>query len=740
MDPPKQPPQAIQRKPLQRKPLPNLPPQHHDERQLPPTPTSAGPLPPPTGPPPAYEVYPGQGLSLARSASPANVAALTPRLNQLQLNDAAAGPNSYDIRVAISRQGTASTTTASTATSASSPANPPLPRRPGAGQFAPGITASPGQLTPASTMSTTTTTISPTDDHSPAASSTPQKEGSSIWKTAFDETRFFAGGLLAKPYESTKHYTVVRHSAGLVMYRGPTTNVVVTVFSTPDHPIVPAQRTVWLQRRGYSGDTGLRLKTLVGASGSWLDVTPERAALASALPTADERGYQRDIAKIMKKTSGKHMEKALAKRQPRETLVVRIPAACADGYFRLVVCSGGRSADASTSSSSSTPSPSPPSDTGKRKVLCGSPVFRVASTSTDASIFRGASLTTLPMEAGVKIASMISTNYVSNVAAPIVSTVQDKVSKYQPGTVSTLAAQTAYDNSALSTKVDEAGQAYGQRREAAYQAYAFDKDTLLPPDGEGDGKDDDDDAPPQVIGPDSGPQPPFPLVFQGRVVRGTGRSAAERGVPTANLADVPDEVRLRLRGVYFGWAAVVRGSNGSHGSKATADDGRLPSDWIEAVVTVAPSPWRQGAASASAPASTTTTSLSVVARNDVVVHLLYDLAGASLVDAKAQLKVLLLGFLRASSLVGDPTADPDPAADAALVVSSLSRAAWGAAATLDRVASDRKGRSLSDKYADTRGKVQKHVDRIPLHWAGVRTEAGEMRDHLYGNGGFYITR
>ncbi|ERT01012.1 hypothetical protein HMPREF1624_02248 [Sporothrix schenckii ATCC 58251] len=720
MDPPKQPPQAIQRKPLQRKPLPNLPPQHHDERQLPPTPTSAGPLPPPTGPPPAYEVFPGQGQSVVRSASPANVAALTPRLNQLQLNDAAAGPNSYDIRVAPPRQGTASTTTASTATSASFLANPPLPRRPGAGQFAPGITASPGSLTPASTMSTTMTTLSPTEGHSPAASPTAQKEGPSIWKTAFDETRFFAGGLLAKPYESTKHYTVVRHSAGLVMYRGPTTNVVVTVFSTPDHPIVPAQRTVWLQRRGYSGDTGLRLKTLVGASGSWLDVTPERAALASALPTADERGYQRDIAKIMKKTSGKHMEKALAKRQPRETLVVRIPAACADGYFRLVVCSGGRSADASSSTA-------PPSDPGKRKVLCGSPVFRVASTSTDASIFRGASLTTLPMEAGVKIASMISTNYVSNVAAPIVSTVQDKVSKYQPGTVSTLAAQTAYDNSVLATKVDEAGQAYGQRREAAYQAYTFDKD--------GDG--DDDDAPPQVIGPDSGPQPPFPLVFQGRVVRGTGRSAAERGVPTANLADVPDDVRLRLRGVYFGWASVVRSSNGG---KATADDGRLPSDWIEAVVTVAPSPWRQGAASASAPASTTTTSLSVVARNDVVVHLLYDLAGASLVDAKAKLKVLLLGFLRASSLAGDPTADPDPAADAALVVSSLSRAAWGAAATLDRMASDRKSRSLSDKYADTRGKVQKHVDRIPLHWAGVRTEAGEMRDHLYGNGGFYITR
>lgn len=518
------------------------------------------------------------------------------------------------------------------------------------------------------------------------------KKEPSIWKTAFDETRFFAGGLLAKPFESTKHYTVMRHSAGLVMYRGPTTNVVVTVFSTPDHPIVPADRTVWLQRRGYSGDTGLKLKTLVGASGSWLDVTPERAASASELPVADERGYQRDISKLMKKTSGKHMEKALAKRQPRETLVVRIPAACADGYFRLVVCSGGRNAET------------------KRKVLCGSPVFRVASTSTDSSIFRGASLTTLPMEAGVKIASMISTNYVSTVAAPIVTTVQDQVAKYQPGAVSTMAAQTAYDNSVVSTKVGEAGEAYDQRREAAYQAYTFDGQ-----------QQEDDDAPPEVIGPDSGPQPPFPLQFSGRVVRGTGRSTAERGVPTANLADVPDDVRLKMCGVYFGWASLVPSN------KTAAEDRRLPSDWIEAVVTVAPSPWGSAATS-------------VVSRNNVVAHLLYDFAGASFVDAKV--KLILTGFLRAASppSVDSVAFSTTAANDAALVVSSLSRPAWGPQATLARITSDKSSRSLSDKYADTRDKVQKRVDKIPLHWAGVRTEAGGMRDQLYGNGGFYIVR
>ncbi|CAK7212942.1 hypothetical protein SEUCBS140593_001678 [Sporothrix eucalyptigena] len=690
--------QAIQRKPLQRKPLPNIPPGggvsgSDMNRQLPPTPTipQEEPAGVPSGAPPAYEARPSQAQG--------PVPTTEQQFARMHLNDAAVAGNGRPVGVAPPRQGTNMTTatTATSATTASSasyasssrtqstamttPTTPALPSRPtaGAGQFAPGITASPGVLSPTSTLQTT----------SSATSSKSEKKEPSIWKTAFDETRFFAGGLLAKPYESTKQYTVMRHSAGLVMYRGPTTNVVVTVFSTPDYPILQSDRTVWLQRRGYSGDTGLKLKTLVGASGSWLDVTPERQALPSDLPAADERGYQRDIAKLMKKTSGKHMEKALQKRQPRETLVVRIPAACADGYFRLVVCSGGKTADT------------------KRKVLCGSPVFRVASTSTDSSIFRGASLTTLPMEAGVKIASMISNNYVTNAAAPIVSSVQDKIGKYEPGTVSTLAAQTAYDNSKLATKVDEAGETWDQRREASYQAYTVEGGN-------------DDDAPPEVIGADSGPAAPFPLQFQGRVVRGTGRSTVERGVPTANLGDVSDDVRLRLRGVYFGWASIVPGKN-------SAEDSRLPNDWIETVVTVGPSPWGP-------------TTTSVVSRNDVVAHLLYDFGQVSLVDTK--LKVILMGFVRPLPPVGgDATAAAVAAADdASLVVSSLSRPQWGPQATLARMASDKSSRSLSDMYADTRGKLQKQVDRIPIHWAGVRTEAGDLRDQLYGNGGFWVKR
>lgn len=581
---------------------------------------------------------------------------------------------------------------------------PPIPRRPSErsmnnfmesttiGQFGPGPTSSPMTTAPptATGLSSSSSALGSTDKLQP-----------SFWKTAIDETRFFAGGLIQKAYESTKHYTIVRHSAGLVMYRGPTTNVVVTIFSSPEKPVSLSSTssggdhiTVWLQRRGYSGDTGLRLKTLVGASSSWLDVTPERQAEAGELPAADERGYQRDIQKFMKKTvPGKHYEKAVAGRVPRETLFVRIPATCADGYFRLIVCS-----NASTKSPQN-------GGTQKKKVLCGSPVFRVASMSTDASIFRGASLSTLPMEAGVKIATLLGTRYVAGAAAPIVSTVQNKVSKFQPGTVATTAAQTAYDKSGLSRKVGSADESYHEARTTAYESLSREADQFV---------DDQEDVPPEVIGDDSGPSKPFPLQFQGRVVPGTGRSTAELGIPTANLADVPDDVRLRLRGVYFGWASIVP-------SKKSIEAGTmLPTDWIEVVVTVAPP--RQ-------PNKT-----SVVHRNEVTCHLLYEFGALSLVDSK--LKLMVMAFLSPDTNAVSSTAP--------LVVASLSRLNWGPQATLARIEAERSARSLpnklTDKYVDTRGRVQKQVDRIPFHWAGVRTAGGEMRDQLYGKGGYWVQR
>jgi len=64
---------------------------------------------------------------------------------------------------------------------------------------------------------------------------------------------------------------------------------------------------------------------------------------------------------------------------------------------------------------------------------------------------------------------------------------------------------------------------------------------------------------PLLIGPPTGPEPPYPLRMEGSVISGFGRGSKELGIPTANLpvdasktpwiGDIPS-------GVYFGWASL----------------------------------------------------------------------------------------------------------------------------------------------------------------------------------------
>ncbi|KAL2853412.1 riboflavin kinase-domain-containing protein [Aspergillus pseudoustus] len=64
---------------------------------------------------------------------------------------------------------------------------------------------------------------------------------------------------------------------------------------------------------------------------------------------------------------------------------------------------------------------------------------------------------------------------------------------------------------------------------------------------------------PQVSGPDTGPESPFPIRLSGPVIKGFGRGSKELGIPTANipvdgLEDVlPEELGV---GVYFGVVAL----------------------------------------------------------------------------------------------------------------------------------------------------------------------------------------
>ncbi|KAH8176657.1 riboflavin kinase domain-containing protein [Sarocladium implicatum] len=489
----------------------------------------------------------------------------------------------------------------------------------------------------------------------------------SKWKNALGEAQYFAGGLISHPAESTKHYSIIRHSRALVWYRGPATSVSITILADS---FLPPTRTLWLQQKGFSGNMGMSLKALIGTNGDWIEVTPASKAGPEHIDAVDERGIQRDIKRFMKKASGR-----AASHVPRETHVVRIPATAVDGYFRLVLCCG---------------------DEGNKKVLCGSPVFRIASTSTDPTVVRGASLSTMPLEMGVKVASTVGQQVAKKYTGVVGAVVQSKAARALPNAAVKKAANAAYQRSGIGTTVSESWK--------AGKAGRYDPIVQVSP----------VDGPVEVVGSDEGPEKPFPLPFEGRTVQGTGWSTCALAVPTANLREVPDEIKMRMKGVFAAWACLVPGKGLEE----------LSHDWHEAIVTIAP--YRNARPG-------------VVIKNKVAVHFIHDFEFATFFDAKV--KVVLMAHLH------PPNHDDDPdvllrehAQDLMVTLATLGRDNWGPVEAVSRIKTLKSERSFQERLDGATGKVQKGVDRIPLHWAGVRSESAASRDQVYGIGGLWIPR
>lgn len=241
-----------------------------------------------------------------------------------------------------------------------------------------------------------------------APSQPPQQSQSSVQK-AYGEARHFLGGLINHPTESSKHFTILRHSHGIVFYRGPTTSVTISVFADAS---LPPDRSYWLQDKGFTGKTGMKAKALLHLHDDWFDVTPTMAVRPDQVDPNDERAWQRDISKFRKKAPSrvKNTHKL------RETIIARIPAEAGDGYFSILLCHG------------------------HKKVLCTSPVFRVISTSADPSSIRGASLSTLPLELG----AMALGTYAQTMTQTMLNPVTKVVQPYMPGFVAQTAAETVY--------------------------------------------------------------------------------------------------------------------------------------------------------------------------------------------------------------------------------------------------------------------------------------------------------
>ncbi|KIX00039.1 uncharacterized protein Z518_10966 [Rhinocladiella mackenziei CBS 650.93] len=523
--------------------------------------------------------------------------------------------------------------------------------------------------------STPSTPLSPTTE-----SSSP---GQSKFTKAWQEVRYFAGGLITHPYESTKHYSILRHSLGIVYYSGSSTNLAITIFSDRE---LPSDRTLWLQRKGFSGKTGLKIGGLLGARSTWIDVTPVVKATPDQLNPANERAWQRDINKFLKKAP-----KEIRSHRVRETDILRIPCDADDGYLRVVLCTAE----------------------GK-KVLCGSPIFRLASSSTDSSVIRGASLKTMPIEMGIKLASVVASDTVSATLTPLAETARSAVTTqisqiYQPSALAQQAMTTAYDASGVQDRIDNMNEQYDEARETAFspsegQAY----DALARPD---------------IVGPASGPVSPFPVRFHGKVVPGTGRSKESLNMPTANLTGVPEDILWRHKGVFFGWATV------NLPKKLAGEEKNVPDEWHQALIFISPDPDRRR---------------TVVHKNTARVYLIHDFQSAQFFDAK--LSVILMGYLRALP-EPEPGQEPDTDAqlfdfykDVATTNASLSRSAWTAEANVEKVKSAASSRSFTERYVDFRQSSQRQIDRVPVHRLGVRTEGASLRDRLVGNGGVWIPR
>ncbi|KAH6981978.1 hypothetical protein BGZ61DRAFT_446548 [Ilyonectria robusta] len=65
---------------------------------------------------------------------------------------------------------------------------------------------------------------------------------------------------------------------------------------------------------------------------------------------------------------------------------------------------------------------------------------------------------------------------------------------------------------------------------------------------------------PSIVGPEAGPETPYPYKMEGKVISGFGRGSKELGIPTANLpvddADTP-WIAAIPSGVYFGYASLA---------------------------------------------------------------------------------------------------------------------------------------------------------------------------------------
>ncbi|KAJ5631915.1 uncharacterized protein N7484_012015 [Penicillium longicatenatum] len=504
---------------------------------------------------------------------------------------------------------------------------------------------------------------------------------------AYGEARHFLGGLINHPTESNKHVTILRHSHGLVFYRGNSTSVAISIFS--DTPL-PPDRTIWLQSKGWTGKTGMRAKAMLRLHDSWLDVTPTMPLHANQINPDDERAWQRDIKKFRKKAPARPRDTHIL----RETAVVRIPADGGDGYFQLVLCQGP-----------------------KKKVIGNSPVFRVLSTSTSPSSLRGASLSTLPLEVGAMVVSLYARTAAQTVVSPAASAITAKVDPYRPSWLTQTAAQTAYSASGAQDRVGGIinGSTRSRQRDTVKEPHSVEFYNGVSP-------------------MELGPQPPFPMTFKarGQVLEPQSPNRIG-GSPRLTLNKVPDWVPQQLRGYYFGWARFD-----SETSKESSTGG-----WYPAVLSVRTFNPLQAERVDMSQLAKLVVKLRLLddvplLSNKLEIRVMgYLRADIPPPTGKTSQE---LADAQAAATEAAMLAD---AYDESVVQNTLAGAAWAAEMqTLVEIPRPNTGwmDRTRDGCANMRTRGQKWVEQVPLHRLGVRSTTDDARERQIAVNGFYIVR
>ncbi|GIJ91723.1 hypothetical protein Asppvi_010695 [Aspergillus pseudoviridinutans] len=485
---------------------------------------------------------------------------------------------------------------------------------------------------------------------------------------AFGEARHFLGGLLNRPAESNKHFTILRHSPGVVFYRGSTTSVTISIFS--DAPL-PPDRSLWLQNKGWTGKTGMRAKALFRLTDDWLDITPTLALRSDQVEPNDERAWQRDIAKFLKKAPSRVRDT----HRLRETAVARIPAEAGDGYFQVVLCQGP-----------------------KKKVLCTSPVFRILSTSLAPSSIRGASLATLPLEVGAMVLGLYAQTAAQSVISPGTSLVQSKIQPYKPSWVKRTAAETACGVGVSMRSGDD----HSNQSPSAAMAGGQQESISL----------------------ETGPSPPYPMSFKARAEAVQGAYDMQ----WIRLSKVPDLILDRLHGFFFGWARLLA-ANGTSESPGP--------QWYQAILAIRNLD----------PSQQARVNMSQVTKRVTTLRFLEELQ----LPSQPRVEVRVLGFLRPDVPPPRGTSEEEllearnAAAEAAMLADACDTAyaqnvleypAWGPDSRREAGVIDR----TKEGVENIRARGQKVVERVPLHWLGVRSPTAAMRDRQITMKGFYVVR